>query len=234
MIAEIREKLEALRALDARCKLSGASKHRYISTPVSESDIRAFETAMGMPLPGDYRAYINQIGYGAGPHYGLYSLEHIKKDYPYFKNRFFDEVEEENAYGEIARFSDLTHAHVTLYIDLYNQSTTEYLSYIAPTVGSVEGALVITEDGCTYHHLLVVAGELKDTIWDVSYESGFSAIPEGVFVPEAYEVQVRNGVIIKHQAENRVKCNGRPFSFQEWINNWLDDSLVAATKLSDQ
>ena len=80
-VQEILEKLEYLRVHDPDYLLFGASPqngwgHAYEMTPVmSESEVTAFEQAVGIRLPEDYRVFITQVcSGGPGPGYGLYEL----------------------------------------------------------------------------------------------------------------------------------------------------------------
>ena len=79
---EIIEKLEYLRIHDSDLRIFGASTqngwgHAYKMNPVMpESEIIAFEQAVGVRLPEDFRAFIMQVcNGGPGPGYGLFGLE---------------------------------------------------------------------------------------------------------------------------------------------------------------
>jgi len=224
---DIKDKLARLRQRDSECMLFGSKKHRYESTVIPENEIAAFERDLKHELPKEYRDYLMHIGFGAGPGYGLYSLDAIKKNYRYFlnKNAEFDE-EEDVGYGEIARFSDLKRSHLEMFVDKKIKQNPSSLSYIAPRVLSVEGGVVISQDGCTYYHVLVTRGEMTGTIWDVSFENEFSAIPKGVFYQSGGELTVRNGVIVRNGGE--IKHRPEPFTFLEWMHHWLDLYFEAA------
>ena len=64
---------------DKDCKVFGACRHRYKCNPVaSMEDVKAFEKKTGLKLPENYVYFLTHIGNGgAGPHYGMYSLEEL-------------------------------------------------------------------------------------------------------------------------------------------------------------
>lgn len=70
----LREQMAELRRRDPSRKVFGASKHQYRSTPVSLDEVERLESALGVPLPPDYRRFLLDVGYGAGPYYGVWSL----------------------------------------------------------------------------------------------------------------------------------------------------------------
>ena len=49
---------------------------KYVNHPVSEADLVRLEGALGVRLPSEYREFLLQIGYGAGP-YELWSPDRI-------------------------------------------------------------------------------------------------------------------------------------------------------------
>ena len=66
--------------LDHELKLLGAERHRYQFAPViSLSKVRDFEQRHHIQLPPAYVEFLTQVGNGgAGPDYGLYSLEELE------------------------------------------------------------------------------------------------------------------------------------------------------------
>ncbi|MFE6307469.1 SMI1/KNR4 family protein [Nocardiopsis sp. NPDC057823] len=78
----VRERVEALarqeRARDVfgADDRQGATGHRFrLDAPLTEQEVSAAETLWGIPLPGDYRDFLLEVGAGgAGPGYGLSTL----------------------------------------------------------------------------------------------------------------------------------------------------------------
>ena len=74
-LERIRNKLGSLRKLDAKCKVSGATSHRYrLGPPLAEPDLKWFERQLRITIPSEYRVFLAEIGHGgAGPYYGLFT-----------------------------------------------------------------------------------------------------------------------------------------------------------------
>ena len=79
-LEEIRALLEQARKADADRKQFGAKDHKYeLAPPASLEEVEAFEQETGVWLPEGYRNFLLQAGNGgAGPFYGLFSLEQVK------------------------------------------------------------------------------------------------------------------------------------------------------------
>lgn len=79
-IEELREQLNQIRLADPDCKEFGAAEHQYFwNPPASLEEVEQFEQKIGVSLPDDYRTFLLQAGNGgAGPFYGLFSLEEIE------------------------------------------------------------------------------------------------------------------------------------------------------------
>jgi hypothetical protein len=87
-LEEIKQMLERLKALDRQLQVFGAQIHQYKSHPLSDIELELLEAGLGVRLPADYRQFLHEIGYGAGPYYGLYS-----------PNEVFRDLREEHIYG---------------------------------------------------------------------------------------------------------------------------------------
>lgn len=79
-IEELRSLLEKAKVTDAALKQFGAQNHKYQwNPPASLKEIEEFEQETGILLPDGYRNFLLQAGNGgAGPFYGLFSLEQVK------------------------------------------------------------------------------------------------------------------------------------------------------------
>ncbi|NUP47938.1 MAG: SMI1/KNR4 family protein [Catenulispora sp.] len=49
----------------------GAASHAYRHWLIDEEHLRTLESAMGCTLPAEFRAFLSEIGVGAGPYYGI-------------------------------------------------------------------------------------------------------------------------------------------------------------------
>ncbi|MBT2453453.1 SMI1/KNR4 family protein [Streptomyces sp. ISL-86] len=74
--AAVRARVRGLGESDPGLTRSGAETHRYaMGAPLGEAEVRGFESAHGIRLPGAYRAFVVGVGNGpAGPHHGLLPL----------------------------------------------------------------------------------------------------------------------------------------------------------------
>ena len=72
--------LQAAKNADKDLKVFGASSHKYQLNPVTTLDkVQEFEKKYGLKLPEAYVKFLTEIGNGgAGPDYGLYSLEKVE------------------------------------------------------------------------------------------------------------------------------------------------------------
>lgn len=68
------------RELDTEFRLMGSDSHRYQFAPVAAlSSVRDFENRHNIRLPAAYVEFLTQVGNGgAGPDFGLYSLEELE------------------------------------------------------------------------------------------------------------------------------------------------------------
>ena len=79
-LEELRQLLEKARTADAELKQFGAKDHQYQwNPPAALAEVEAFERDLGVTLPEGYRDFLLQAGDGgAGPFYGLFSLEQVR------------------------------------------------------------------------------------------------------------------------------------------------------------
>ena len=76
-VGKLRKQLKQAGKADSDFSRFGADSHKYqLKPPASEERIAAFETHFDISLPEGYRNFLLWMGNGgAGPFYGLYSLE---------------------------------------------------------------------------------------------------------------------------------------------------------------
>ncbi|MDH2433787.1 SMI1/KNR4 family protein [Pokkaliibacter sp. MBI-7] len=94
------EKLQKKQKLDPGLIGFGVQRHRYeLRLPINESRLEKLEEEYGITLPEDYRNFILNISNGgAGPGYGLYSIEEaLARNGDEIKELFIrpDEINEE-------------------------------------------------------------------------------------------------------------------------------------------
>ena len=78
-LEELRDLLEKARAVDKYCQQFGAKSHQYQwNPPASVEEVEDFEQKIGVRLPEEYRNFLLLASNGgAGPYYGLFSLQQI-------------------------------------------------------------------------------------------------------------------------------------------------------------
>ena len=78
-LEELRALLNKARSVDKYCNQFGADEHKYQWNPsASVEEVEDFEQKIGVRLPEEYRNFLLLAGNGgAGPYYGLFSLQKI-------------------------------------------------------------------------------------------------------------------------------------------------------------
>jgi Leucine-rich repeat (LRR) protein len=169
---QIHEKLLKLKEQDKEFKIFGSSAyaaidngHHYQLNPtLSEVDLSVFESTNQIELPEEYRAFLNQIANGgAGPYYGLYSLEKgIEEATDYSTD---ENTPIENSF---AIDFPISKAETEKFMQYYNDciaegedDSIEYLEIPEP----LTGVIFLSEYGCGWSYLLVVKGEMAGSVW---------------------------------------------------------------------
>lgn len=150
-IRRINEKLDRLRNRDTAFETFGASSHHYeLRQPLTEDAVAAWERDHGVSLPNGFRAFLLHLGDGgAGPEYGVYSLEHATKESADYRN-------------DLAGLFPITAAHAARIIE---RRRDEYRYHVEDLPVSLPGVLCIHHAGCHHYHFLVLTGELRGTVW---------------------------------------------------------------------
>ena len=138
-------------SVDPLCRIFGAEKHRYgFAEPASAQAVQAVQEQLGVTFPASYAAYLTQLGNGgAGPHYGLYSLE---------------ELIDWNDYLPDPETSRTAWLHSRLSPEEWAQAAAAYkdteddTAFQALWHRMMHGALTIGTQGCTLDTLLLCDG----------------------------------------------------------------------------
>ncbi len=211
---EVRQKLKELKTQDPLCKeIFGANLHRHRSMPVSEAELLDFEARLGFPLPADYREFLKQIGYGAGPAYGLFSpqqaldetLSVIREEEDYCLW-----TPDDHGYGRLLHFEDLKWEHVALLLQKRDQGDYKDSYDIAPQLlCCYKGAVLISHVGSGIYSVLLGKGELAGTMWSIM-PGELPVSPEGISTWPGSPVDRR-----RSHLQN----------FEEWYMDWLNQPL---------
>jgi hypothetical protein len=228
----IKEKLEELSQVDKDRSIFGAPQHNYISYPVAISEIESFEQKYGFQLPEQYRFFLLEIGYGAGPYYGIWSLRETDLE---LSSMIAEFKEEENVIVNPANVFPFNSDDIELLkISFDKNIPREDKRNTYP----IDGNITILHQGCQGYGTLVTKGEFAGTVWDLYWDGGY----DGYWNPArpAVCLQTSNGKIqsdnyrYKHFPTLNFEKNVlEPISFLDWFEEWLDNSLRAFSELRE-
>lgn len=160
-------RIAQLKKLAPGLEVFGARLHRYETHPVSLDEMVQFESALGVALPDQYRHHLLSVGYGAGPYYGLYSPKII------LKNLLCEYKELENDPEDLGPIPSPSIAFLFTRSDanrIYEARAAGDYCACGAALFPANGAIPIGTKGCSYDTVLVTAGELRGTVWDLDQE----------------------------------------------------------------
>jgi SMI1/KNR4 family protein SUKH-1 len=200
----IRRKLARLRACDTAFTVFGASKHRYALNPcLSEEEISAIERALEISLPAGYREFLHEIGNGgAGPDYGLYSLQ--KSIAESFENATF--LAAPFPHTDAWNLDPHRFGAQNVPGDQFAMDKAAFAAYEEEYSHDehVQGALRIHTAGCNHDTLLVLNGSERGYVWHDERTVDFGVFPY----------------------EGKPEPNAR-LRFLDWYEDWLENALRA-------
>jgi hypothetical protein len=175
----LRAKLAELGERDRNYNIRGARYHRYQSLPAELDDVRTAEARTGYSLPDQYRDWLLEVGYGAGPDWGLLPLvaeRHLQIQMSgtttlHKQPMIFDLSAEDRPYpiGEIADISELTPEDCA---DRIKRDQTFV------TAQSAKGLLAICEADYGSFDAIVAAGPMRGAIVHWLFDLGAMVYPE--------------------------------------------------------
>ncbi len=151
-LESIKSKLDKLKSIDRNFTIFGSSKHKYVSQKVSVEEVENFEEKYNFTLPSEYREFIINIGIGAGPKYGLLSLQEIEK-YITSAAEYYEQVINPAMDFEIS-IDDMKN-----YFSSCRNTREEIIHE------DLSGLIPICFEGCTYYSCIITAGEQMGYIW---------------------------------------------------------------------
>jgi len=212
------ERLAELRRRDPEFRVFGASMHLYDSKQVSMPEVARFEEAVGASLPPEYRKFLLNVGYGAGPYYGIWG-----------PNGSLTEFQ------PLARDYESEHGgHASPAVD-FPLSASDMRKIEAELAAGIKltpidhdwpcsGCIPICHQGCTFWTVLVLRGEFIGRVFDVANFVGYS----GEFLP----ARRPPGLIRLHPPKPReLPPIPSPPTFREWFAAWIERCL---TDLADE
>lgn len=159
------ELLEKAKVADPTLQIFGASKHKYqLNPPVSREEVAALEGDFNIKLPEDYVYFLTEIGNGgAGPYYGLYSLEELRK------RQYCKRQDEKKPLVIDSSLSKETWNALMEEMDTGDDDKYDELEEQINT-----GVFIIGTQGCTYDNLLMCSGSETGKMvyidWNLEYD----------------------------------------------------------------
>jgi hypothetical protein len=176
----LKRKLERVSVLDRELQVFGAYKHKYESHLLSEAELADLEGELGVRLPADYRQFLQVIGYGAGPYYGLYGPEEMLSA---MRDEYFWDQYRQPAPSRPFPFGREQAEECWRIMD-------ERREAVFQTEGPADGCIPICYEGCTFWSVLVTAGDLAGCVWSWKswsvgdYYYNLAPLPPGVIKVE--------------------------------------------------
>lgn len=217
-LKEISNKLNQLKKADIRFNTFGSVSHLYNSNKSSIDEITEFESINEIELPSELKEFLLNIGYGAGPEYGIYSLTEMLREHQEWASM----LDEHSKLSNQCQLSDINA------IELIHKKQNDPTSFHYKRLTNVNGILPIQTEGCTYFRFIVINGEQKGKIWAVDINE-FDALPalsdvESNFL-DWYESWLNNSLasLVTHEKGVLDKSNfeKKPSSWREKISHWL-------------
>jgi hypothetical protein len=186
-----------LRDLDAERRVFGADVHSYLLTRVPRHELDAFEDCLGTCPPEAYRSFLAEVGYGAGPYYGLLSPADILR--------------------ELDRFN-LAPGAAALPFPVGTEGGERF--FFGPSRGRLAvplldwptpGLIPVAYDGETSWSMLVTSGIFTGTVWDVTVLESIVAECRPALRPPG----------LPDGAGNALPPLRRPPTFDQWYRGWL-------------
>jgi hypothetical protein len=208
---QIKSALECLKSLDKKRQVFGSTIHQYESHTLSNIELELWEEALGVCLPEEYRRFLHEIGYGAGPYYGLLKPAEILNE--------MDELNGDTSFSPSKPFPfSLEQAE-----DCF-KTMGEGRRAVYWTAFPTDGCIPICHEGCLFYTFLVTAGDLAGSLWSHNLDPWD-------FGDEIYDIW---NLVTKPLGLSRNKGDQdrqvwepalSPFpTFLEWYNSWLQQS----------
>ena len=241
---DVRRKLDLLRERDNALTGFGAPTHKYVTRPVVESELEALEHDLGARLPDDFRAFLLEVGYGAGPYYGVYGapqvLDEVRdgldiwmEDSETLSRAWLDHAK---ANGEWPRLT------IPSWVEWMTLGWSDYVitrggwptpdrpfpftraqaetipqgqawQAVLEAPYPAPGCILIGHQGCSYYTVIVTAGALTGSVWELWHEP----CGHGTWLP----ARCTSANIYREPPRLRQV----PI-FREWYTGWLDASLA--------
>ncbi|MGH1542679.1 MAG: SMI1/KNR4 family protein [Arenicella sp.] len=200
------QKLAAKKALDPDLIGFGVEGHDYELRPtINEKSLARLENKFDLTLPEDYRHFIKNIGNGgAGPSYGLYSIEGaiMGRSSPPYKYRGRDR--RKLASQKFIRPDETKEGEWT----------------------DEEGVLILCQHGCGHDDFLVLNGKDRGTVWSYIEWVGhmlpkLKEMPDSMYMNDIPQVD-RPEAEKKWVNQVLSATSEEAMTFSDWYLSWLE------------
>lgn len=179
---------------------------RGARVPIAE--LESIETALGVSLPQEYRDFLLSVGSGDRPYYGLWSPAKAFSE--------LRELAEEYEQDEGRRIHAAAPFPITSVDldDIDTRLTAGAASVWIEREWPCDGCLPIGEQGCTLYFVLVLAGELRGTVFDCNHMIGYTA--------EWLPARRPAGIVKLGFNALELPRMPRPVTFRQWVEGWVE------------
>lgn len=204
-INEIKALAEKGQRIDPKCHIFGAIHHKWqFGEPVNLQQIHSFESDMKITLPEPFVRYLTELGNGgAGPNYGIYSLEMMRKENPSIAKTINFLVMLDHSMTA-AQWTDFSQEYEALEDKILagEFDTTEEKEHAVQKLGAMKlnliaGGIFISTPGCTMHSLLMCRGAAMGEVFTIDFDNIF-------------------------QLQSEPYCDGK---FEDWVIREMQRSL---------
>ena len=216
-LKEIKHDLERIKTLDRKLLVFGASAHQYKSYPVSNSELERFEAELGVRLPEDFRNFLQEIGYGAGPYYGLFGPDSILSEWRDFA--YYDYINPER-FPDASKSFPFNHTQAE---ECFRGMVEERWVKVL-TDWPTDGCIPICDQGDLIFTCLITAGDLTDSIWTLSSDHPDADHGNWLLADRP------PGILRLHPSISHRAISPSP-TFLEWYGAWLDQCLSDFSEL---
>lgn len=204
-IAEIKALAEEGKRLDPKYNIFGACSHKWqFGEPVNMQQIRSFENDMKIKLPEPFVRYLTELGNGgAGPDYGIYTLDMMRKRNPFIRETanfpvMLDHSLTATQWADFAKKYETIDAAISCDIS----DTSEEQERAVQELHTMElhllaGGIFISTPGCTMNSILMCRGAAAGEVFTVDFDYMF-------------------------QLQSEPYCNGK---FEDWVIRAMQRAL---------
>jgi hypothetical protein len=199
------QRMREIRRRDRARKVFGANLHQYRSTRVGPADVARFGAELGVAPPEEYATFLQRVGYGAGPYYGVWSpgeslaeIRDLGRDY-------------ERETGRLVRPALPFPLGTSVLAGIDARGAAGAGPAVVEGDWPCSGCVPICHQGCTFWSVLVLNGDFAGRVWDVACFEGYS----GEWIPARRPPgRLDTRVVLERLA--------RPPTFAEWFAGWLE------------